>query len=39
VGSWDRRDIKGDGCGRSEYKGKNLTDQTRIFCFEGEYEG
>jgi hypothetical protein len=31
VSSLDEGEIKDDECGRSEYKGKNLADQTRIF--------
>jgi hypothetical protein len=39
AGGWDRGgDMKDDNCGRKLYKGENLIDQTRIFCFEGEYE-
>jgi hypothetical protein len=30
--------MKEDGCGRSRYKGEDLDDEDRIFCFEGGFE-
>jgi hypothetical protein len=31
--------MKYDGCGKSDYKGKNLTEHAGIFYFEGENKG
>jgi hypothetical protein len=40
VSSWYRVwDIEDDGCGRYMYRGKNLTDQDKIFLLEDEYRG
>jgi hypothetical protein len=33
------REIKDDGCWRSEYKGKNLGDQTELLCLKGGNKG